>query len=57
MRKIYYGRIYINIEENTIYDVQILAKNEIRKKNIWDYFRELFASLGKPTFEIKDVNC
>jgi len=41
------GKIYIKVGEETIYEIDILAKNEIRKKEIWDYLKELNNRLTK----------
>lgn len=42
-----FGKIKLKIGENTIYEIDILAKNNIRKKNIADYLTQLLNELGE----------
>ena len=36
------GEIEVKIGEDVIYNVDIIVKNEIRKKSTWDYLKQLF---------------
>jgi len=50
-KKANYGKITISIEDELIYEVDILAKNSIRKKNVKDYMIELLLSMGTEIFD------
>lgn len=41
MKEIMCGKITIQIGDYMIYEVDILAKNTIQKKGIFDYYKEL----------------
>ena len=40
-----FGKITIKLEEQTLYEIDILAENSIRKKTFGDYFGSLLSSL------------
>ena len=58
MKEINFGKISIYIEEDLIYEINILAKNSIYKKDMWDYLKELIQafSLAEDHFFIKNHN-
>lgn len=41
-----YGKITIKIDDNIIYEISIKAKNDIQKKDIWDYYKELISNIS-----------
>lgn len=41
MKEIRCGKITVLIGDEIIYEIDIFAKNSIRKKGIWDYFEEV----------------
>lgn len=41
MKEIKSGKITVLIGDETIYEIDIFAKNSIRKKGIWDYLEEV----------------
>ena len=45
------GKMCVLIGEDTIYKLDILAKNDIRKKGIWDYFEEVGYKFLENNFE------
>ncbi|MCI8392747.1 MAG: hypothetical protein HFJ24_01935 [Clostridia bacterium] len=40
----YFGKITITLEEQVLYEVDILSENSIRKKTFGDYFGSLLSS-------------
>ena len=52
MKRTLYGKITISIEDKVIYEVNILAKNSIRKKEVKDYVVELSKQLFKNNLQI-----
>lgn len=58
MKEINFGKISIYVGENIIYEVDILSKNSIAKKDMWDYLKELIQALPltEDHFFIKNHN-
>lgn len=55
-----FGKIKISIADEVIYEVDILAKNNVRKKTVKDYIEELSKEFFKNNLEIwinrKNIN-
>lgn len=41
------GELKIKIDKDTIYTLDILAKNNIRKKEILDYYKDFISNMNK----------
>lgn len=42
-----YGKITVKIEEEIIYELDILAKNDVRKKEILDYYKDFLYNMNE----------
>lgn len=40
-----YGKLTVKIDKEIIYELSIFAKNEIRKKEILDYYKDFFKNM------------
>ena len=45
MKMIKYGEMIVKIGEDIIYKLDIVAKNNIRKKEIWDYYKDFLCNI------------
>jgi len=41
-----FGKITVKIEDNIIYELDIIAKNNIRKKEIKDYYMDFMKNMS-----------
>lgn len=44
---IIFGNLIVKVDEKSIFNLKIFAENDIRKKEVFDYFRELVGELFK----------
>lgn len=43
---IIFGKITIKIDDNIISEINIMARNEIQKKGIWDYYKDFISNIS-----------